>query len=155
MKSILLIVVALLFLSCKNGTRDTTNFSWLAGSWSRVEEAGDNKTYEKWMPTMSGNYNGHGFTLHKNDTVFEELLSIRSQNKLSKGKESLWILEVTGVNEEPTIFDIEDSTVNSFTAVNLKNEFPTHIKYSYRNDTLTALVSNDSLQIDFKFIKRY
>ncbi|WP_405378475.1 DUF6265 family protein [Nonlabens sp. Asnod3-A02] len=154
MKSILLIVVALLFLSCKNETGDTTNFSWLSGSWSRVEEAGENKTYEKWIPTINGNYNGHGFTLHKKDTVFEEFLSIKPLSKLSKGKESSWVLIVTGVNEEPTIFNIEDTTVNSFTAVNLENEFPTHIRYSYKNDTLKALVSNDSLHIDFKFIKQ-
>ncbi|MEO9952249.1 DUF6265 family protein [Nonlabens sp.] len=154
MKSILLIVVVLLFLSCKNETRDTSNFTWLAGSWSRVEEPGENKTYEKWIPTMNGNYNGHGFTLHKNDTIFEEFLSIKPLSKFSKGKEYSWVLEVTGVNEKPTVFNIVDITVNSFTAVNLKNEFPTHINYSYNNDTLKALVSNDSLQIDFKFIKR-
>lgn len=68
-------------------------------------------------------------------------------------EDKFWELQVTGVNENPTLFIIEEMNEHSFTAVNLENEFPTHISYSFVNDTLKAQVFNKELSVDFKFLK--
>lgn len=155
MRKVLLITLAfILFISCKNDSKNTIKFDWLAGSWERLNETDGKTTFEKWIPTIDGKrINGHGYTLQQNDTIFEEILVIKQKDLLSKNEDDLWILEVTGVNEKPTIFYIKECTHNSFTAVNLQNEFPTHIKYSRNKDTLNAEVYNDDYSIDFNFIK--
>jgi hypothetical protein len=125
----------------------------MLGSWQRINDKSGNNTYEKWYATMDGKYIGYGHTVKNGDTIFQEHLSIKTDQIISKTRASTYILEVTGVNDEPTKFVIEKMDDYSFTAVNLKNEFPTHITYSMVNDTLAALVSNKEYAVDFKFLK--
>ncbi len=103
---------------------------------------------------MDGKYIGHGYTIKDGDTIFQENMVIRSYNNLKKTSDNPYVLEVTGVNESPTVFRIEEMNEHNFTAVNLENEFPTHITYEIRNDTLVAQVSNQEMSIDFKFVTR-
>ncbi|AGC76536.1 putative lipoprotein [Nonlabens dokdonensis DSW-6] len=156
MKKLIYIVVIVSFISCKmekqpveNDTVVLTQFHWLEGNWQRVNDKEGLKTYEYWEQDVNQDYlaySGIGFTLQEKDTVFKEDLQILFEDKH-------WNLVVTGVNENPTVFKIEEFTEDSFTAVNLQNEFPTHIRYSLENDTLKASVSKDSTAIGFHFIR--
>jgi len=152
-KKILFITSLILLISCKSELKSQLNFKWLIGSWERVDDQVGRKTFEKWNPTMDGIYIGHGYTLKDRDTVFQEYLTIKPTSILSKENDTPWILEVTGVNEQPTIFNIEKYDDSSFTAVNLENEFPTHIEYSIINDSLKARVYNTNHEIIFTFKK--
>ncbi|KAF9660009.1 hypothetical protein HER15_13510 [Tenacibaculum mesophilum] len=62
-------------------------------------------------------------------------------------------LQVTGVNETPTLFAFTQQTDTSFTAENKLNEFPKTIQYWKGNNLLKAKVSNDKFSIDFVFKK--
>jgi len=159
MKNILIIFLAL--VSCKTETSNegeiTTEvpyFGWLVGDWQRINDEPGKKTFEHWLPTHAGQYLGHGFTLQGKDTIFEERLSIKSTSKSDSQDFNNWVLQVSGVNEQPTIFELEEYTDDSFTAVNMSNEFPTHITYSIANDTLKAQVSNEEFSIAFDFVKK-
>ena len=80
------------------------------------------------------------------DTVFKETLNIITKN------DSLY-LQVTGVNEKPTLFKFTQQTDSSFTAENKLNEFPKMITYWKENNFLKAKVANDEFSVDFIFKK--
>ncbi|MDX8553161.1 hypothetical protein MK851_05910 [Tenacibaculum sp. 1B UA] len=116
--------------------------TWLFGKWERVHNEAHKRTYEFW----ENDFSGIGFSLQKNDTVFKETLHIITKN------DSLF-LQVTGVNENPTLFAFTQQTDTSFTAENKLNEFPKTIQYWKENNLLKAKVSNDEFSIDFVFEK--
>ncbi|MGJ8683005.1 MAG: hypothetical protein ACSHWW_00175 [Nonlabens sp.] len=153
MKNTFLIAVIIFLTSCKtdiqpviNNEINTPTFSWLLGSWQRVDDQPGRFTYEEWHRTTEGTYLGKGLTLQDKDTVFQEALAIYKVD-------DLWVLEVIGVNESPTIFEIIEFSSTSFTAVNLKNEFPTHIEYSIERDSLKAIVYSKERSINYTFVK--
>ncbi|PRP67754.1 DUF6265 family protein [Nonlabens agnitus] len=155
-----ILFVLVFFVACKpegsdtkQSSADIPNFRWLIGDWQRINDEEGKITYEKWLPTHAGIYLGHGYTLAQNDTVFQERLALKPVGKSDRANFKNWALEVTGVNEEPTVFRLQDYTDSSFTVVNLKNEFPTHIKYYIQQDTLKAIVRNAEWSIDFAFVK--
>ncbi|GAL73922.1 hypothetical protein JCM19275_2769 [Nonlabens ulvanivorans] len=153
MKRLLLLLTICSLVSCKRDFSKGPQLSWLQGKWQRVDDRDGRSTFENWRMQIDGSLLGHGFTLEENDTVFEEKLAIKPLNILVKN-DNRWVLQVTGVNEFPTIFEIKEFTSKSFTAVNLENEFPTHIKYSIINDSLKAQVYSDQMSIDYTFKRR-
>lgn len=148
-----LLLLFLITISCKidpqpidNDTIINNEFHWLIGDWQRLNDTNDKTTFEHWKTADSFHLTGLGYTLQQSDTIFKEDLVLYF-------KEKNWILEVTGVNESPTLFTIEKFTDSSFTAVNLENEFPTHIQYTIHQDTLKAAVSNKEFEVVFNFMK--
>ena len=137
------ILILSLLLICSCSTKTSTIPNWIIGNWERINDKPNEKTYEFWTK----NHTGLGFTLKVKDTIFKENLEIIALN------DSLF-LKVSGVNENPTFFKFTNQTKYSFTCENLKNEFPTKIKYFIMNDTLKAKVSNDEFSIDFEFVKQ-
>jgi len=89
---------------------------------------------------------GSGCTLRSSDTIFKEGLRL-----IKTGEE--WSLEVTGVNEDPTLFLVIDHTGNSFECDNKGNEFPKLIEYSVHNNILLAKISDEETEISFSFKK--
>ncbi|WP_133534604.1 DUF6265 family protein [Tenacibaculum caenipelagi] len=141
MRFLLLFITGFLLFSCQN----TTEFkkpTWLFGKWKRINNQPDKFTYEFW----NDDFSGIGFTLKEKDTVFKEVLHIITKN------DSLF-LQVTGVNENPTLFAFIQQTDTSFTAENKQNEFPKTIHYWKENNQLKAKVANDEFSIDFVFEK--
>ena len=88
-----------------------------------------------------------GYTLQGQDTIFKE------EMKLMLFIDKFWVLEVSGVNENPTRFVFQKQFENSFVCVNKENEFPKEIEYQYSNNKIKAKVSNDSMEIAFDFEK--
>ncbi|WP_124979134.1 DUF6265 family protein [Nonlabens xiamenensis] len=145
-----LIFITLLLIgcmSCKESSEPLDTYSWMLGRYQRVGDQPDQETYERWYPTIDGKLQGYGWTLHHGDTVFYEEMLINSY------KSGQMYLEVKGVNETPTVFEIIESSHQEFTAVNLDNEFPTHINYFKSGDTLKASISNTDSRLEFDFIR--
>lgn len=153
MKLIIFVLVYFSLFACTidsetntNISQSNTNFDWLIGEWSRTNDANNKQTYERWVKISKYEYLGIGVTLENGDTVFKENLKIiKSAND--------WALEVRGVNEGVTPFNIISLSDKSFTSENRKNEFPKIIKYSLKNDTLCATISSDTVEVNFTFIK--
>ena len=156
MKNPVLILLILINISCSQNSKreqslsvDPTashNFDWLDGSWIRSNDEEGNSTYEYWKKNSDSEYTGLGCTLQGSDTIFKEELRL-----IKTGEE--WSLEVTGVNEAPTLFLVIDHTDNSFKCENKDNEFPKLIEYSVHNNILLAKISDEETEISFSFDK--
>lgn len=137
MKQLFFIFSLLLIISCK---QEIKNPDFLIGKWKRVNDEGPKETFEIW----NQNFSGLGYSLQEKDTVFKEILSIIEV----KGNK---YLQVTGVNQRPTLFQFTDQTNTSFTCKNPSNEFPKVISYWLEKNQLKAKVANDDFAIDFVF----
>ena len=141
MRILVLFIAGFLLCSCQD-TKEIKKPTWLLGKWKRINNQPGKLTYEFW----NDNFSGIGFTLKEKDTVFKEVLNIITK------KDSIF-LQVTGVNERPTLFAFTNQTDTSFTAENNQNEFPKTIQYWIENNQLKAKVANDEFSIDFVFDK--
>lgn len=144
-----LFIIAILSSCGKNNKTEKDqnsdiNADWLTGSWTRTNDAEGSQTYEVWKKVSDGVYEGKGWTMQNSDTVFQEDLRIAKTD-------SIWNLEVRGVNEKPTYFQITTSSEESFTAENEQNEFPKKIEYSIEDNKLKAVISDDENEVEFIF----
>ena len=154
MKNLVIILLALISISCsQNNRRDSAragdivssdNFDWLVGSWLRSNDEEGNITYEHWIKSSITEYTGLGCTLHNSDTIFKENL------RLIRTGEN-WNFEVTGVNENPTLFLLISHAESSFECENKNNEFPTNIVYAMLDNILLAKISDGDTEIWFSF----
>ena len=142
MKRIMHLLVCILILSCSKTKEEEKKPTFLIGNWKRLNDKPGSQTFESWKP----NYEGLGYTLKDGKTTFSEQLKIVVLNDTLH-------LQVTGVNEKPTLFKFKNQTDTSFIAVNPENEFPKTIKYILDKGKLKAEVSNDDFRIDFLFEK--
>ena len=151
MRLILMVVVVLVsIISCgergrpKESGSSELNANWLTGNWKRTNDEEGSQTFEVWQKRSEGVYEGTGWTMQNTDTVFKEDLRIARTD-------TIWNLEVRGVNEEPTYFRITEYSEESFTAENEQNEFPKKIIYSIKDKELTAVISDEENEIKFVF----
>jgi hypothetical protein len=119
----------------------------MTGQWLRENDQEGHVTYENWLKKSDTEYNGEGFTLRNNDTVFSEKMRLIKLN-------SIWNLEITGADKKPMLFVFINQTNYSFICENKENDFPKKIQYTKDNETLVAKISNDTLEIPFQFKKR-
>lgn len=155
MTAILLIIVS----SCSNSEKNnktekkgnvvlTENFDWLLGKWERANEEEGKQTFENWEKINDFEYEGFGWTVHRNDTIFQEKL------KLTKSKNS-WILGVIAPEEtDYTNFKVIQISKESFTCENPEIGFPNTIKYWKDGEKIKALVSGKDMEITFEFKKK-
>ena len=146
MKKITGILIILLSMSCSQKNITRHNFDWLIGSWIRTNDKEGNITYEHWTKISSVEYKGLGCTLQNSDTIFKEQLRLFKINEK-------WSLEVSEVNENPTLFLLTNQTENSFASENEFNEFPKIIEYSVDGNVLLAKISDGNTEISFIFEK--
>lgn len=127
--------------------RHVENLDWLIGNWERLHEEQGMETYENWQKLRKDAYSGIGFTVRGTDTIKQENLQIAKQN----GK---WIMIVKVPEESDSIkFPITLMKTNEFICTNDSMDFPKEIRYWKNGDRMNALVSGDSLRIDFEFKK--
>ena len=128
-----------------NSKKAVENFDWLLGKWERLHEEAGKKTFENWKKISQNEYSGIGFTLQNADTIKQEKIRITKQN----GK---WILTVKVPEETESItFPITELKSDEFTCTNDSLDFPKQIRYWKNGEKINALVSGDSLKIDFEF----
>ena len=112
----------LLLISCKpSSSGNKGSLDWILGDWIRVDDIAGQQTLENWQKDTDGSYKGLGYTLKAADTVFKEYMRL--------SKNSTWILEVSGVNNSPVLFQMTDIRPHSFTVENPKHDFPKIIRY--------------------------
>ena len=152
-KSVLLIITIVTIVSCNSTTKKTDNnsekqvenFDWLLGNWERLYEEPGKETFENWKKISQNEYSGIGFTVQGSDTIKQEKIRIAKQS----GK---WILTVKVPEETESItFPITELKYNEFTCTNDSLDFPKQIRYWKNGEKINALVSGDSLKIDFEF----
>ena len=146
MKIIFLAFASLILLSCNSESSKNESFTWLVGSWERINTDENETTREIWRKTFNEEYEGLGYTLKNTDTVFKEELALRKEDEK-------WQLIVTGVNESPTKFQLTSLEENKFTAENSENPFPKKIVYSLEGEQLEAIISADKEEVVFTFRK--
>ena len=130
-----------------NTLSQSADFSWLLGFWKRVNDKEGMQTYEHWKKIRRDLYKGHGCTIQKGDTVWQEAITLK---KVQQG----WHFEVQGKGESnPTIFKIKRIGDSEFSCENQENEFPKVIHYSASDSGLKAVISGGDRQVDFDFIK--
>ena len=147
MKKILAIVLVFGLISCNSkDTPSDFNLDWLQGDWQRMNDKEGKQTFEHWKKISNHEYVGLGFTLQNKDTIFKENMRLLPI-------EGVWNLEVTGVNENPTLFYFSNQTKNSFVCENPNNEFPKKIEYQLLDKKLKAKVSAGEMEVAFDFEK--
>lgn len=147
MKYILALITLLLSISChkkEETPRFKSEFDFLLGDWERTNTKDGVIAKEHWQIVSNTQYKGHGYSIEKKDTTFQERMHLYK-------KDSIWTLEISGPNEDAVPFTITNSTNNSLRAQNPKHDFPTKIEYFYFDNTLTAQVSNEEVSIPFIF----
>lgn len=123
------------------------DFSWLLGSWQRINEKEGRQTFERWTKQTKERLIGMGCTLKEGDTIWKE-------NIVLKKVDNNWHFEVTGQGEEqPTVFTLTNISETSFVCENPKNEFPKVISYAKSERGLKAIISGGGPNITFDFIK--
>ena len=154
MKNFIIILLLFGLIACnqndsQSNTTNTTvvaNLDWMLGNWQRTNDKEGQVTFEHWQKISTQEYKGLGFTLQDKDTVFKENMRLIPIN-------GIWNLEVSAVNENPTLFYFTKQTENNFICENPNNEFPKIIEYSFFNKKLKARVSTEEMKIDFEFKK--
>jgi len=149
----LLALLSFLFLSAfsnpviESSKISDENFSWLLGSWQRVNEKEGQQTYEHWEKASKALYLGIGCTIKEGDTIWKENLALRKAGKN-------WNFEVKGKGESrPTVFVLTKIEKESFVCENPENEFPKVISYQKSTTGLSAIISGGGDDIAFEFIK--
>lgn len=155
MRYIFLVAMVLCSLSCQQKNKvnsdeiklvtNSENFDWLLGNWKRNNEKEGKQTFENWVKLNEHTYEGLGFTMKENDTIWKETI------RLVKASDS-WDFEVKGKGEiKPTIFKVTAIKDLSFICENEENEFPKKIEYSKIENKLIATVSGGDMEIPFEF----
>jgi hypothetical protein len=125
----------------------TENFDWLLGNWQRTNDEEDKRTYENWTKINADHYSGLGFTMQATDTISQEQMDIVKQD-------GQWALNVKLPSiPQPILFNFTNFDKTSFTCTNEENDFPKKIKYWINGKDLKAVISGDSLEIVFDFVK--
>ena len=159
-KTILILMTTILLItvnSCSNKKNSKTekkekvvlteNFDWLLGNWERTNDDEGKQTFENWQKINDFEYEGFGWAIQNNDTIFQEKI------KLNKSKDS-WIFGVISPEEaDYTNFKVIKISNESFTCENPDIEFPNNITYWKDGKEIKALVSGKGMEITFEFKK--
>lgn len=147
MRPLICICSLFLLIACQKKTSSELpkgDFDYLIGNWERTNEQEGKKTYEAWQRPDTYVYKGTGYTLQEKDTIWKE------QMQLIK-RDTTWVLEIQSAQEPMVSFTILTKTASTFLAHNPTHDFPTHIQYRYFDDTITAIVSSEEMEIPFIF----
>jgi len=133
--------------SSQNSLYQTDNYDWLVGHWKRINEGSLKSTYEHWTKKDASHYQGHGYTMKEQDTLWQEQMEF-------KKIENVWHMEIsTPGNNTNVVFKQSSASDTSFIVQNRLHDFPTSIHYYHADDRLEAVVSNSAKQILFSFKK--
>ncbi|MDW7692631.1 DUF6265 family protein [Flammeovirgaceae bacterium SG7u.111] len=158
MKNLWVFFLVFLVLSCKSDESSTQSapeqkaqelsFDWLVGDWQRSNEKAGKKTFETWRKKNIETYQGTGFTIQNNDTIWQEQIML-------VGADDAWNFEVLGKGDtEPTVFKLTQIEKELFVCENPENEFPKVIKYAKSGDGIKAVISGGGEEVLFLFEKR-
>ena len=133
------LLLALAFISCKNGDSDTNekekikSAHWLLGTWENKSAEG--VLSETWTKTNDSTFQGQSYFIKEKDTIHFETI-ILQQN----GENLTYNATVKGQNEDkPVSFSLTETSENQLVFENKKHDYPQ--KISYQKDTKNNLVT--------------
>lgn len=151
---LLLFSICILFFSCgvnDAGTGEGFDFDRLCGKWMDISE--DTAFNEEWRKASEGLFEGRGYVLSENDTVFIETLSIELE-----GTKAVYQAQVSNQNKERRIpFEALEQKSNKVVFENVQHDFPQRIIYELKsNEELRVAIEGyengvyRKLKFDFK-----
>lgn len=166
-KYILLILLPILFYSCKNTSESETaepvisnykyekirQLEWLLGTWT--DNVDDKFSQESWSKENDSTFTAFSFTQVAGETVFAETMALEQKGDRLQ-------LTVADANEKgslPITFRFISSEDNQFTFENKNHDFPERITYTNpTEDSLHAwiegTVNNEKKRVDFYFSRK-
>ena len=133
------LLLALAFISCKNGDSDTNEKEkikaahWILGTWEN--KSADGVLSETWTKTNDSTFQGQSYFIKEKDTIHFETI-ILQQN----GENLTYNATVKGQNEDkPVSFSLTETSENQLVFENKKHDYPQ--KISYQKDTKNNLVT--------------
>ena len=160
MAKTVIILLVLLAVSCKQvqsegpaaasergaPAAEIGRFHWLVGSWVRTNEKQGQSTYEIWNEAPGSTYQGLGFTLREEDTIWQERMTLKETS-------GIWTLNIWSPDQnEPVVFTLTDLSDSTFTSENPDHDFPKKILYRRHEKGISASVSNEEMEIAFVFV---
>jgi hypothetical protein len=137
-KSILLLTVVLLIISCKKSKREDKLevANWLIGTWENKSDYGD--MIEIWNKSNDSLYVGKSYFIKQKDTLHSESIEL-----IQKGDLVLYIPTVKGQNnDQPVTFQLTKQTPKQLIFENPTHDFPQKIVYQQITaDSLVATIS--------------
>ncbi|TAH42966.1 MAG: hypothetical protein EYC69_03830 [Bacteroidetes bacterium] len=110
-------------------------FEWLLGNWSN--EMKGQMIAEYWTKTNDSLFQGIGFGLKGQDTIFKEMLQI-----IQIDGEIYYVPTVSGQNDnQPVLFKMIEVGENYFVSENKEHDFPQIIRYKLESpEVLFAVI---------------
>jgi hypothetical protein len=147
-KKMPLLLLALAFISCKNGDSDTNekekikSAHWLLGSWE--SKSAEGVLSETWTKTNDSTFQGQSYFIKEKDTIHFETIVLQQ-----KGEALTYKATVKGQNEDkPVSFLFTETIANQLAFENPKHDYPQ--KITYQKDAKNNLVATISGLIDGK-----
>ncbi|WGF92689.1 DUF6265 family protein [Aequorivita marisscotiae] len=160
---ILLSLVAIGFVSCKNNTTETTaldenrfeklkNLQWMLGTWTK--EVDTIFSQETWSRENDSTFTGYSFVEHDGKVVFAETMAL----ELKGNNLELTVASAKTKEKKPVTFRMINSEKGHFTFENKSHDFPQRIIYTNpAKDSLHAWIegteNGEPKKIDFYFAK--
>jgi hypothetical protein len=142
--TLLTLVVIITFTSCRNNNRNSVQtavaakmnkISWILGEWIQSDSAGT--FHEKWIVNPDNSFDGIGYLMVENDTIFAEDLQIRIS-----GDNIYYVPTLINQNDgKEVLFRLDSLTDNLMIFENSQHDFPTRIIYTHpTSDSLHAWI---------------
>ena len=120
-KYILAAACAAFLFSCKEKTAEISEFAWLEGKWTGMQEGAE--FFELWQPASGDKMHGLGGGVMNNDTIFSEEVSIE------KREDGLYYTANVSENGAPVSFKFTGYKQDSAVFENPEHDFPQRIVY--------------------------
>ncbi len=150
-KNLLIFVVLFSLYSCKDKNADLSDFIWLQGKWTGVEN--EMQFYEVWNAADGNRMSGKGIGVANNDTVFSEEINLEQ-----RGNDLFY---TANVSESGSPVDFKFSGYKNDSAVfeNPEHDFPQRIVYFHNGDLLYACIDGkqdgEYNKVEFSFRKTH
>ncbi len=126
----ILVVLATAF-GCKDKNVELSDFSWLSGKWSGMQD--ETQFSEIWKSAEGNSMSGRGIAIANNDTVFSENIRLEQ-----RGDDLFYTVNVSG--EDGVDFKFSGYKNDSAVFENPEHDFPQRIVYFHKGDELYACI---------------
>lgn len=141
LKTFAFFIFSLSLWSCSPHKLSIDEFRVIEGTWKSSDDSG---TFEHWrFDSVENRLVGTSIYIANSDTQILEEMYIFSENDM------FWFAAEVPENEDLTFFTLTRNNEEGWVFQNLDHDFPTHIKYNVKQETLSASVWNAERVIDF------
>jgi len=136
----ILVFLSLYFVSYSQDS--LKDIQWILGDWKTSSE----RTTEKWIAVSDSTFEGVGKTITDRGVSLESLRLVRMSG-------DIFLIAKVSHNPFPVSFRLIKHSEQSALFENKTHDFPTFIRYSHSNDTLSVNVGNKTKSFTVHFLK--